>query len=91
MSQQFAGQNARQVVSFFPLACRRDLVRRSAEQLDGFNGQAAADFWRATCRRLGAELVAQGCPDEEMRIQIMDFQAAVQAELLSLHMERAWG
>lgn len=91
MSDQFAGPKARRVVRFFPLSCRKDLVRRSAEELDRHNGQAAVDFWRATCRLLADELIAQGCPEAEMRQQIVDFQAAVQAELLALHMDRAWG
>lgn len=91
MADQVAGQDARQVVSFFPLACRRDLVRRSAEELDSHHGQAAADYWRNTCRRLGDNLLAQGCADDEMRQQILDFQSAVQAELMALHLERAWG
>ena len=72
-------------IAFFPLASRRDLVRRSAEQLDRLNGRAAADFWKSTCRGLGNELLELGCPEDEMRAEIMDFQAAVQMELMWLH------
>lgn len=72
-------------IAFFPLASRRDLVRRSAEELDTCHGPAAVDYWRTTCRALGAELLALGCPEEEMRAEIMDFQAAVQMELMWLH------
>lgn len=85
MSDFAEGQDARSVVSFFPLAYRQDLVRRSAEALDTYHGNAAIDFWRQTCRALGAELIARGCPEEEMRLQILDFQAAVQVELLEMH------
>lgn len=72
-------------IAFFPLASRRDLVRRSAVALDNCHGPAAVDFWRTTCRALGTELLALGCPEEEMRAEIMDFQAAVQMELMWLH------
>ncbi len=76
-------------IAFFPLASRRDLVRRSAVALDNCHGPAAVDFWRTTCRALGAELLALGCPEEEMRAEIMDFQAAVQMELMWLHRGQA--
>ena len=58
-------------IAFFPLANRRDLVRRSAIELDRLNGYAATDFWKATCRGLGNELLALGCPEDEMRAEIM--------------------
>lgn len=85
MSDVTSGQEARSVVSFFPLAWRQDLVKRSAIALDNHHGNAAIAFWRNTCRDLGAELIARGCPEEEMRLQILDFQAAVQVELLEMH------
>ena len=76
-------------IAFFPLASRRDLVRRSDEALDKCHGPAAVDFWRTTCRALGTELLALGCPEEDMRAEIMDFQAAVQMELMWLHRGQA--
>lgn len=76
-------------VAFFPLASRRDLVRRSAQALDRLNGRAAEQFWISTCRALGQELLAIGCPEDEMRADVMDFQAAVQMELMWLHREEA--
>ncbi|GEO86810.1 MULTISPECIES: DUF6074 family protein [Alphaproteobacteria] len=76
---------AANAIAFFPLASRRDLVRRSAVELDNCHGSAAVDYWRSTCRALGAELLALGCPEEDMRAEIMDFQAAVQMELMWLH------
>lgn len=75
-------------LSFFPLHMRRDLVRKAATDLDRHHGEAAVDFWKTTCRALGADLVARGCPDDEMRTQIMDFQLAVQMELMTLHREQ---
>lgn len=75
-------------VRFFPLHRRTDIVRQAAEDLDRHQGQAAVDFWRTTCRRLGAELLESGCPEHAMRAQIMDFQAAVQMALMDMHRER---
>ncbi|MGX5668432.1 DUF6074 family protein [Rhizobium daejeonense] len=72
-------------IAFFPLTGRRDLIRRSAVELDRLNGHHAVKYWRSVCRSLGDELLALGCPEEEMRAEIMDFQAAVQAELMWLH------
>lgn len=82
--QAMIGQTAPSI-AFFPLANRRDLVRRSAVELDRRNGHAAVEFWKTTCRALGNELLALGCPEDEMRAEIMDFQAAVQMELMWLH------
>lgn len=75
-------------LSFFPLHMRRDLVRNAAHDLDRHHGEEAVRFWKATCRALGADLVARGCPEDEMRMQIMDFQVAVQMELMELHREQ---
>lgn len=72
-------------IAFFPLASRRDLVRTSAEKLDQCHGPDAVQFWRTTCRSLGAELLSLGCPEDTMRAEIMDFQEAVQFELMRLH------
>ena len=77
-----AGRNT--VVSF-PLAGRSDLIRRSAIELDSKHGEEALLYWRAKCRALGAELLARGCSETDMRRQVMDFQAEVQAELMALH------
>ena len=75
-------------VHFFPLHLRRDLVREAAENLDRTHGNAAADYWRSTCRGLAADLMAKGCPEHEVREQVMDFQAAVQVQLLEIHREQ---
>ncbi|WP_416797006.1 DUF6074 family protein [Ciceribacter azotifigens] len=72
-------------VAFFPLRGRRALIRRCARELDERNGEAAVTYWRTTCRGLGAKLLEQGCPEPEMRRQILDFQDMVQQELQWLH------
>jgi len=89
MSSKAMNGQSNPTIAFFPLASRRDLVRRSAIELDRLNGYAATEFWKATCRGLGNELLALGCPEDEMRGEIMDFQAAVQVELMWLHREEA--
>jgi hypothetical protein len=89
MSSQAMNGTINPTIAFFPLANRRDLVRRSAIELDRLNGYAATEFWKTTCRGLGNELLALGCPEDEMRAEIMDFQAAVQIELMWLHREEA--
>lgn len=88
MSVRTSSAIAASSVSYFPLHLRRDLVRRAAHDLDRQNGEAALSFWKTTCRTLGADLLAQGCPEHEMRAQILDFQAAVQVELLEMHHEQ---
>ncbi|EHS51576.1 hypothetical protein PDO_1834 [Rhizobium sp. PDO1-076] len=85
MSDQAMTGQTNPSIAFFPLANRTDLVRRSAVELDRLNGYAAVEFWKTTCRALGAELLSLGCPEDEMRVEIMDFQAAVQMELMWLH------
>ncbi|THV24868.1 DUF6074 family protein [Peteryoungia ipomoeae] len=72
-------------IAFFPLASRRHLVRRSAVELDKLNGRAADTYWKKTCRALGQELLSLGCPEETMRAEVMEFQNAVQWELVWLH------
>lgn len=89
MSSQAMNGQTNPTIAFFPLANRRDLVRRSAIELDRLNGYAATEFWKTTCRSLGNELLDLGCPEEDMRAEIMDFQAAVQVELMWLHREEA--
>ncbi|MGV1823615.1 DUF6074 family protein [Agrobacterium vitis] len=72
-------------LAFFPLASRRDMVRGAAVTLDRLQGNDATIYWRATCRQLGAELLDLGCPEDVMRGEIMNFQDAVQMELMWLH------
>ncbi|MGF0538544.1 DUF6074 family protein [Agrobacterium sp. ES01] len=88
MTRSAAAKSPAGALHFFPISQRSDVVRQAARELDSHNGQAALDFWKNKCRALGAELTARGCAEDEMRAQIMDFQAAVQAELLELHHQR---
>lgn len=69
----------------FPLAGRGGLIRRCAIALDSKHGEEAVTYWRGECQALGAELLALGCCEADMRQQIMAFQAEVQAELMYLH------
>ena len=64
---------------------RRHLVRRSAVELDKLNGRSADAYWKKTCRTLGQELLSLGCPEETMRAEVLEFQNAVQWELVWLH------
>ncbi|HCL65423.1 MAG TPA: hypothetical protein DIC56_11405 [Rhizobium sp.] len=79
-------------VAFFPLTGRRDLIRKCAGELGERHGDEALTYWRTTCRALGAELLQRGCPEPDMRRQILDFQDLVQVELMAMHqMEEARG
>ena len=77
-----------QVVAF-PVTNRRAHIRRCAEILDGKHGAEANAYWRQECRQLANELLSIGCPEDDMRRQVMDFQNAVQMELMRRHQEMA--
>ena len=87
MSSQAMNGTTNPTIAFFPLANRRDLVRRSAIELDRLNGYAATEFWKTTCRGLGNELLALGCPEDDMRAEVdllraeLDMLKRAQAEL----------
>lgn len=70
----------------FPMARRRGIVRRCAAELEALHGEPALRYWRAECRKLAAELLALGCDEAEMRLQVLDFQDEVQAELRRRHL-----
>lgn len=72
-------------IAFFPLASRRHLVRRCAVELDKLSGRAADTYWKKTCRTLGNELLSLGCPQSTMHAEVLEFQNAVQWELVWLH------
>ncbi|MGG7518292.1 DUF6074 family protein [Allorhizobium undicola] len=82
-------QPAPATLAFFPLASRRQLVRKAARELNNLHGEEANTYWRTTCKKLGAELLDLGCPAEAMREEIIEFQEAVQMELMWLHREAA--
>ncbi len=76
---------ATETIINFPLAHRRYLVRSAACRLDQLNGQAATDFWKTLCSRLKAELFETGHSYEDVRREILAFQAEVHRELLLLY------
>lgn len=73
----------------FPMARRTGIVRRCAAELEALHGEAAQRYWRAECRKLADELLALGCAEAEMRLQVLDFQDEVQAELRRRHLADA--
>lgn len=83
-SDGFVSQ-ARETIIHFPLAHRRQLVRSAACRLDQLNGQAATDFWKTLCSRLKTELFDTGQTYEDVRREILAFQAEVHRELFLLY------
>jgi hypothetical protein len=65
----------------FPIARRTRVVRRCAAELEALHGEPALVYWRSECRKLAEELLSLGCDEAEMRLQVLDFQDEVQAEL----------
>ena len=86
-SDEAAVFGGRDVVPF-PMARRLSTIRICAAELEDLHGDDAVQFWRRECRALADELLALGCSDEEMREQVMAFQAEVQAELWQRHQSR---
>lgn len=72
----------------FPMARRLSTIRICAAELEDLHGDEAVKFWRRECRKLADELLALGCSEEEMRAEVMAFQAEVQAELWERHQSR---
>ena len=68
-----------------PMARRTGIVRRCAADREALHGEPAQRYWRAECRKLADELLALGCDEAEMRLQVLDFQDEVQAELRRRH------
>jgi hypothetical protein len=50
--------------------------------LNETHGDAANEAWRSLMRTMADQLTAMGVSKEEMRRQVLAFQAAVQLELL---------
>ncbi|MDO9418573.1 DUF6074 family protein [Pararhizobium sp.] len=69
----------------FPAAKRKSAVRLCAEILDGKQGKEAETYWRTECRSLATRLQVLGCSPEDISAHVMDFQDAVQIELMNLH------
>jgi len=69
-----------QVVAF-PLNRRATTIRECAATLDTLHGRDAIVFWQGRCRQLAAELMALGCSEEDVTLEVLEFQDEVQAEL----------
>ena len=66
----------------FPSARRRAQVLQAAKMLNETHGDAANQAWRSLMRGMADQLTAMGVSTEDMRRQVLAFQAAVQLELL---------
>lgn len=66
----------------FPSARRRAEVLQAAKMLNETHGDAANRAWRSLMRDMADQLTAMGVSTEDMRRQVLAFQAAVQLELL---------
>lgn len=62
----------------FPLAARAGDIDRCARELDLVQGVAAVHYWKTECKRLAEQLSGLGLREEEIRREIMAFQAEVQ-------------
>lgn len=69
----------------FPLAGRTSLVRRCATELETKHGEDAVRYWRRECRQLADQLLSIGCPEDEVSLQVREFQHEVQAEMVRRH------
>ena len=72
----------------FPIDRRIALVRRTAAELSGLNGEAANGYWRTTARKLLEELVEQGRDMETARGEVLRCFEAVQVEFRKKTAER---
>ncbi|MGA1804068.1 DUF6074 family protein [Rhizobium sp. HT1-10] len=72
----------------FPVSSRAGDIERCARELDDKHGNEAVDYWKMECRKLAAQLTSIGLSEDEVRQQVMVFQAEVQAELVRLHEDR---
>ncbi|ASY59605.1 DUF6074 family protein [Sinorhizobium sp. CCBAU 05631] len=65
----------------FPLEARSGDVDRCARELDRVHGIAALQYWKMECRKLADELSQLGLREDEIRGQVLAFQAEVQAAI----------
>ncbi|MFP5077560.1 DUF6074 family protein [Rhizobium sp. YIM 134829] len=72
----------------FPFAGRRAAVRKAAAELEGVHGEEAVIHWRAACRAIARELRGLGCEEHDIHVQVMDFQAEVQLEMMRRYLDR---
>ena len=67
----------------FPAAQRRAQVRNAVRMLNETHGEAANEAWKILMREMADELLEIGFSTGEMRRQVLEFQAAVQLELMA--------
>lgn len=82
-----ASVTMRSKVVAFPIRNRLGDIKRCASTLESLHGLEASDFWRSECRALAAKLTVLGYDDTAMRREVMEFQAAVQDQLLIMSQE----
>jgi hypothetical protein len=65
----------------FPASRRKAEIERAAKMLNEVHGSAATDAWKELARSMAARMRAMGVAESEVRVQILEFQTAVQIEL----------
>lgn len=71
-----------QVIAF-PAAHLRTQIVDAARMLSETHGEAANTAWKTLMRTMAERLVAMGVSQGEMRQQILEFQGAVQLEMMA--------
>jgi len=71
-----------QVIAF-PAAHLRAQIVDAARMLSETHGEAANTAYRALMRSMADRLIAMGLSQGEMRQQILEFQGAVQLEMMA--------
>ena len=71
-----------QIVAF-PAARRRAQILQAVEMLNETHGAAADEAWKTMMRSMAQQLIDTGLSNGEMRQQVLEFQAAVQLELMA--------
>ncbi|MGV1753239.1 DUF6074 family protein [Agrobacterium sp. CG674] len=72
----------RSEVIAFPAKNRVADIKRCVQALQVTHGEEANRFWRDECRALATRLTNLGYDEPAMRHEVMEFQAAVQSQLL---------
>ncbi|KQV20327.1 hypothetical protein ASC97_09905 [Rhizobium sp. Root1203] len=76
-------------IILFPVASRAGNIDRCAAELERCHGEDAVRFWKTECRRLADELASFGFSQDDVREQVMIFQAEVQQALVERSQARA--
>ncbi|QFY61803.1 hypothetical protein FZ934_16205 [Rhizobium grahamii] len=76
-------------IVLFPVASRAGDIDRCAAELEQLHGEDAVRFWKTECRRLADELSALGLSEDDVREQVLVFQAEVQSAMMKRCQARA--